>query len=58
VRLVVDEQRPLITVSAFRFLQCFDTVGSVTGRLSGPQKDPVLFISRVCLLEQLEEEER
>ena len=30
-----DEGRQLVGISALRFLQCFDTVGWVTGRTSG-----------------------
>jgi len=39
-----DEVRPLVWVSALHFLQCFDNVGWLTGRTSGPYKEPVSLI--------------
>ena len=37
----MDEARPVVWVSALCFLQCFDTVGWVTGRTSDPEKQLV-----------------
>jgi len=41
--------------SALYFLQCSDTVGWVTGRTSGPQKDATSLIPNSSLPERVEE---
>jgi len=41
-----DEARPLVVVSASGVLQCFDTVGWVTGRAQTSATDPQRFSSR------------
>jgi len=41
--LVVNEARQLDRTNALCFLQCFDTVGPVTGGISDPYK-PLLYL--------------
>jgi len=49
--------RPLVRVRTPCFLQCFDTVGWVTGRTSGPKNLRHLF-SKVSLWKMVELENR
>jgi len=46
----------IIRVSALCFLQCYDTVGSVTRTVPGPQEQPVPFIPKGSFSEQVEVE--
>ena len=47
--------KPLVGGQCLEFLQCFDTVGLVTGRTSGMKENQYHYFSKGFLLEQVEE---
>ena len=51
-----DEVRSLVAVNALRSLQCFDTVGWVTGKTSGPQNINCYLSPKGSLSKQTEGE--